>query len=58
MTPITKENSQTRIEFTKDANGKILAAKVSGYGHDQVYICGKWFKTEAGARKWAAKQLA
>ena len=54
METIYRQNSKiTRVEFKKDATGKIGAFMLQG---DNVLAC-KWYKSEKSAIKWANEVL-
>lgn len=55
---ITKANSKTFVRITPNGTDEFLASLLQGQGDEQIYLDGRWFKTIAGAERWAAKQLA
>ena len=59
MKTIYRNGSEiTRVEFTKDATGKIGCFMLQDFGHKKVMIDSKWFKSEKAAQNWAIKILA
>lgn len=55
MKTIYRQGSQkTRVEFKKDATGKIGAFMLQD---NNVLACKKWYKSEKAAIKWANEVL-
>lgn len=48
-------NENTRVEFKKDANGKIGCFMVQGI--EKRLLASRWYKSEKSAIKWAKKVL-
>jgi hypothetical protein len=56
---IKKVNSKTFAQITSlSQNTEFLASILQGEGFDQVYLCGKWFKTLKGAERWVTKKIS
>lgn len=56
MKTVNKPNSQSRVEImTINRGDLIMASHVQGEGFNQVFFQAKYFKTMAGAERWATK---
>lgn len=53
-----KTEGKKFARIVRDGSGKFLAAINTGTGFDEVMISARWFKTEAGAKRWATANLA
>jgi hypothetical protein len=60
MITFTKPNSNTYAKIIESGTElfAVINQKSTVAGDSDVYLDGRFFKTEAGAKRWIAKQLA